>query len=170
MAAPDFRFLQVFNDHSADTIYPQVYDQSGEKLLWDGSAFPDFAITPSKHECFHLVQHYVVTGRAESNKKIDFNSVPNPINNQTIVTFAVQIQGTDKVAHDLNNKRTYINTSQKTAVGHFAQNETFNMDVALAAAELDPLAFQEAYLKLSAPALAKLLISVANLISPEVYI
>ena len=60
-----------------------------------------------------------------------------------------------------------MNTSQKAAVGTCHEDQTFVLDPPPVAA-LDAAAFQDAYLKLNNPAVAKLLVAVADLISPEI--
>ena len=83
-----------------------------------------------------------------------------------MVTFGCKVQGSGKEVKDLNNPRTYVTTSLKTAFGTYKKNGTFSVDPALEAG-LDTASFQDAYLKLNNPAVAKLLVAVANLISPE---
>ena len=68
---------------------------------------------------------------------------------------------------DPNSPRTYIDTSQKTAFGTYLPNGTFYIDPTKGSG-LDPATFQDAYLKLNNPAVAKLLVAVASLISPEI--
>ena len=64
------------------------------------------------------------------------------------------------------NQATYVSTSKKEADGIYFQNQTFSVDLP-SVAGLDAATFQDAYLKLSNPAVAKLLVAVANVISPE---
>lgn len=66
----------------------------------------------------------------------------------------------------MDNPRTFVSTSPNTAVGTHKANGRFSVDPA-AVAGLDTASFQDAYLKVNNPAVAKLLVSIANLISPE---
>lgn len=68
---------------------------------------------------------------------------------------------------DMNNPRTYAFASPNTAEGTYLPNGIFAVDPAKVAG-LDPASFQDAYLKLNNPAVAKLLITIADLISPEI--
>lgn len=67
----------------------------------------------------------------------------------------------------MNNPRKYAIGSPTTANGYYQANGIFKMDPAMVAG-LDQAAFQEAYLKVNNPAVAKLLVTIANLISPEI--
>ncbi|MCJ1280049.1 hypothetical protein MMC21_007874, partial [Puttea exsequens] len=102
-----------------------------------------------------------------STKNFDLNTTTSGIANQTVVILGCKVQGSGKEVKDPNNPRTYITTSTKTVVSTYLQNQSFVVDPAPSLG-LDAVAFQDAFLNINNPAIAKLLVAVANLISPEV--
>ena len=90
-----------------------------------------------------------------------------PIKDQDIVVLGCKVQGSDKKLKDMNNPRTYASASPNTANRYYQANGIFKMDPATVAG-LDQATFHEEYLKVNNPAVAKLLVTIANLISPEI--
>jgi len=141
-----FRHYSLINNNEADTIYPMIYDSTGSKVIWDGSTDRKNEVTPGSPP-----------------KHFD----PSVIPDGTVVTFGCKVKdsGEDKV--DRTQRRTYLKASPYTVYGAYGANGEFHVqDIQVAG--VDPAAFQEAYLKVNNPAVAKLLIAVANLISPEI--
>ncbi|KAK0516456.1 hypothetical protein JMJ35_001059 [Cladonia borealis] len=147
MAAPYFRNFILKNESESFTVFPVVWDESGTKKIWDGSETPSNQVTKGSERNFDLN----ITGKVPDN---------------TVVVLGCRIQDGDYLK-DANSKRTYIKTSDAAAVGRVNKDKVFSVDPAKAAS-LDPAAFQAAYLKLNNPAVAKLLHTIANLISPEI--
>ena len=93
------------------------------------------------------------------------NNLHGKIPNQTVVILGVGVQGKAESYKDSANKRTYVITSQDVATGHYKSGK-FELKPA-SQASLDIAALQEAYGKANSAAVAKLLVAIANLISPE---
>ena len=48
MAPPptSLRYYLLVNDNDSDTIYPVIYDVTGNMVLWDGSSTPGNEVLP----------------------------------------------------------------------------------------------------------------------------
>lgn len=99
---------------------------------------------------------------------IDLKTITGGPSSTTTLILGCSIKGSGNRAMDPKDPRTYIDSSTKTAAGRrYLPDGTFVVDLP-AAASLDVVAFQDAYIKPNKPAVAKVLAALANLISPEV--
>ena len=99
-----------------------------------------------------------------NDQSFDFNVIGTVPSNTTVI-LGCKIKGGENVQAS-KSLRTYISTSEDTAIGTFNEDQTITIDPAKPPS-LDPAAFQAAYLKLNNPAVARLLRTLANLISPD---
>lgn len=49
MAPTNFRYFLLINANEVDTVYPMVYDESGSKVIWDGSSSSGNDVHPGKY-------------------------------------------------------------------------------------------------------------------------
>lgn len=102
---------------------------------------------------------------------VDITQITTPPTNQTDVYFGASIKGINEPLSDTSKVFTYVPGSVKTAYGHFASNTEFYVDAPLVtagAAEPDLKALSSILFQNNSPAVAKILVSLAQLISPEI--
>ena len=104
--------------------------------------------------------------KTDSQKTYDLSQIIGGPKSQTVIILGCGVVDTDKTFLDSSQLRTYIYGSVNTAVGQYQKDGTFAVD-APKSFGLDAAALQGAYVNLASPAVAKLLVSLANLISPE---
>ena len=153
----------LINDNASDTVFPLIYDSTGSKVIWDGSVSSTNEVLP--RECFPFHKQAFLTDNSGKQLNTPLSSIP-AITDGTVVVFGCKIKGSGTELNDKTNPRTYKATASDQTIGHYEANGTFAVEAQFHGG-LDPAAFQDAYLKVNNPAVAKLLVAVANLISPE---
>ena len=110
-----------------------------------------------------------ITHSTGSIRSIDLNVIFKPERAPGIMILGCSVKGTSDQPSDSDHKMYYSPSSQKVATGTYKDRKftvdspaTSNLEVAAATA------LQDAYAKLNSQSVAKFLVSVANLMSPEV--
>lgn len=113
-----------------------------------------------------MIEQACLTDDSGTYRPFDLNKISNGPKSQTHLILGCGVQGKAQSYSDPASIRTYKKDSQHEAAGHYKEGK-FTLERAKQSSLDAAAALQEAYAKLNSTAVAKFLIAVAGLISPE---
>lgn len=166
MALPSFHYFTLFNSSNTHQIFPMLCDIH-DSLTWDGSKEPlAYAVDPGE-SCPLRIHGLYLTSESGQSRTFDLFLATNPPTSGTIVILGCIMKDSKSPASDIVTKMAIMDTSSTTVVGRYPVNGRFTLDSPTSSNEM-AVTFQETYVKHNSPAVAKVLVALADLISPEV--
>ena len=162
MAYPGFSQFTLVNRSTSGQIFPLLSDRSGGQL-WDGSKDSNNAVDPGKSRPLRTHRLYLTSGTGKSHTFDLIKISDAPSSGSVVMLGGIKANSKDAVS-DTTTLLTYSVYTSTAVTGRYYPDGEFNVDPPKSL--FRDAAAIETYVKLSRPALAKVLVAIAGVISP----